>query len=89
MCTECEDTRKETQLSNLLEKPVYFLELYRQKIREDGTAVMNRKRKFLKGFTFFEAINEAKKYMMTGYYDDVKLYQMRGVVDSVPLWQRD
>lgn len=83
------EEKKEMQLSNLLEKPVYFLQCFKYGVYPDGTGFTNKERKFLPGMTFAKALEEAKKEQMRGFYDDVKLYRMRGVVDSVPLWGQE
>lgn len=82
MCTQ----RKEQQLTNLLEKPVYFLQMFKNCIHEDGTAYVSKERKFLPHTTFAEALEEVRKERLRGYYDRVELYRMRGVVDSVQTW---
>ena len=82
MCTQ----RKEQQLTNLLEKPVYFLQMFRNSIHEDGTAYVSKERRFLPHTTFAEALEEVRKERLRGYYDRVELNRMRGVVDSVPTW---
>lgn len=82
MCTQ----RKEQQLTNLLEKPVYFLQMFKNCIHEDGTAYVSKERRFLPHTTFAEALDEVRKERLRGYYDRVELYRMRGVVDSVQIW---
>ncbi len=80
------DERREIQLRNLLDKPVYFLQLFKNGVYPDGTGYTTKERKFLPGLSFAKALEEAKKEQMRGYYDDVKLFRMRSVVDSVPIW---
>ena len=82
MCTQ----RKEQQLTNLLEKLVYFLQMFKNCIHEDGTAYVSKERRFLPHTTFAEALDEVRKERLRGYYDRVELYRMRGVVDSVQTW---
>ena len=82
MCTQ----RKEQQLTNLLEKPVYFLQMFKNCIHEDGTTYVSKERRFLPHTTFAEALDEVRKERLRGYYDRVELYRMRGVVDSVQTW---
>lgn len=57
MCTQ----RKEQQLTNLLEKPVYFLQMFKNCIHEDGTAYVSKERRFLPHTTFAEALEEVRK----------------------------
>lgn len=80
------EERKEAQLRNLLDKPVYFLQCFKYGVYPDGTGYTTKERKFLPGMTFARALEEARKEQMRGFYDDVKLYRMRRVVDSVPIW---
>lgn len=79
MCTQ----RKEQQLTNLLEKPVYFIETFRMTMRPDGTTYMAKNRKFMKGASFATVMIEARRMRAEGLYDRVEIFRMRGVVDSL------
>lgn len=77
------EERKNTQLGNLLEKPVYFIESFRMTMRPDGTTYMAKNRKFMKGASFATVMIEARKMRAEGFYDRVEIFRMRGVVDSL------
>lgn len=77
------EERKNTQLGNLLEKPVYFIETFRMTMRPDGTTYMAKNRKFMKGASFATVMIEARKMRAEGLYDRVEIFRMRGVVDSL------
>ncbi len=77
--------KKSSQLGNLLEKPVWFLQLETWKVDVNGNEFVSEERRFLNGMTDLEALQEARKVLYSREYDAVHLCRMRAVVDNVTI----
>lgn len=80
-----ENIKKSNQLKNLLDKPVWFLQLETLKKDVNGDDYISEERRFLTGMTDTQALEEARKVLYSRQYDAVHLCRMRAVVDNIAI----
>lgn len=80
-----ENIKKSNQLKNLLDKPVWFLQLETLKKDVNGDDYVSEERRFLTGMTDTQALEEARKALYSRRYDAVHLCRMRAVVDNIAI----
>jgi hypothetical protein len=80
-----ENIKKSNQLKNLLDKPVWFLQLETLKKDVNGDDYVSEERRFLTGMTDTQALEEARKVLYSRRYDAVHLCRMRAVVDNIAI----